>query len=98
MDLGHQRAHRVDHVPAPFDGRGHYFGCRAVSREHDRAAFGYFADVVNENHTRGFETLNHQLVVDNLVVAVHGRFKCPDHPGKRLDSHLHPGAESSGRR
>ena len=39
------------------------------------------------------EALDDQLVVDDLVVAVDRRLEGPDHPGQRLDRHLHAGAE-----
>ena len=40
------------------------------------------------------EALDDELVVDDLVVAVHGRLEGPHHPGQRLDRHLHAGAEA----
>ena len=43
------------------------------------------------------EAVDHQLVVDDLVVAVHRRLEGPDHPGQRLDGHLDAGAEAPGR-
>ena len=42
------------------------------------------------------EALDDQLVVDDLVVAVHGRLEGPHHPRQRLDRHLDAGAEAAG--
>ena len=41
------------------------------------------------------EALDHDPVVDDLVVAVDGRLEGPHHPGQRLDGHLHAGAEAA---
>ena len=38
-----------------------------------------------------------QPVVDDLVVAVHGRLERAHQPRQSLDRHLHPGAEPAGR-
>ena len=57
---------------------------------------GHLGDVVDEHHAEVAEAVDHQLVVDDLVVAVHGRLEGPHHPGQRLDGHLHPGAEPAG--
>ena len=46
---------------------------------------------------RSSEAVDDQLVVDDLVVAVHGRLEGPHHPGQRLDRHLDAGAEAAGR-
>src|SRR5690606_21470845 len=43
------------------------------------------------------EALDDDLVVDDLVVAVHGRLEGAHHPGERLDRHLDPRAEAAGR-
>ena len=45
---------------------------------------------------RSLEAVDDQLVVDDLVVAVHGRLEDPHHPRQRLDRHLHAGAEARG--
>ena len=46
---------------------------------------------------KALEPVHHQLVVDDLVVAVDGRLEGPDHPGQGLDGHLDAGAEAPGR-
>ena len=55
------------------------------------------SDIVDEHDTKAFEALDHQLVVNDLVVAVHRRVEGAHHPGERLDGHLHAGAEAAGR-
>ena len=62
--------------------------------QHDRLAGGDVGDVVDEHDALALEALDDQLVVDDLVVAVHRRLEGPDHPGERLDRHLHAGAET----
>ena len=54
---------------------------------------GHLGDVVDEDDAQTLEALDDELVVDDLVVAVHGRLEGPDHPRQRLDRHLHAGAE-----
>ena len=68
-------------------------GRRPVGGQHDRAAGWHKSDVVDENDPELAEAVDHDLVVDDLVVAVNGRFEDPHHPGERLDRHLHPGTE-----
>ena len=98
VDLGHQRAHRVDHVAALGPGRRDHFRSRAVGRQHDRRAVGHVGDVVDEDHAQRLEAIDHHLVVDDLVVAVDGRLEGPHHPRQRLDRHLHAGTEAARRR
>ena len=78
-------------------GRRHHLGGRAVGRQHDRRAVGHVGDVVDEHHAEGLEAVDDQLVVDDLVVAVHGRLEGAHHPRQRLDRHLDAGAEPAGR-
>ena len=94
VDLRDERAHRVDDVAAPLAGRGDDLGRRAVGRQHDRRARRDVGDVVDEHHALGLEALDDQAVVDDLVVAVHGRLERADHPRQRLDGHLDAGAEA----
>ena len=93
MDLRDQGTHRVDDEAATFLCGGHDLGCRAVGRQHDRAPGRHVGDIVDEHHTLVFEPLDHELVVDDLVVAVDRWLERTHHPGQRLDRHLHPGAE-----
>jgi len=66
-----------------------------VSRQHDRATGGNLGDVVDENDSQLLEALDDQLVVNDLVVAVHRRRKTPHHPRQGLDRHLDTGAETA---
>ncbi len=93
VHLGDQRAHRIDHDPGPVLGPGHHLRRRPVGREHHRRPFGNLADVVDEDDAGPLEGLHHPLVVDDLVVAVDGRFEDPNHPGEGLDRHLDTGTE-----
>ena len=97
MHLGDQRTHGVDHVTATLVGIVHHAWCRAVRRQHDRAPNGNAEYVVNEHHTLGFESVNDNLVVHNLVVAVDRPVKRAHHPGQRLDRHFDSGTKAAGR-
>ena len=94
VDLGHERAHGVDHHAAGPAGVGDDLGSRAVGREHERRAGGDIVHVVDEDHPLGPELVDDVTVVDDLVVAVDRRLEDPDHPRQGLDRLLHTGAES----
>jgi hypothetical protein len=66
-----------------------------VGRQHDRPPGRHLGDVVDEHHAQVAEAVDHQLVVHDLVVAVHGRLEGSHHPGQGLDGHLHAGAEAA---
>jgi hypothetical protein len=66
-----------------------------VGGEHDRAAGWHVVDVVDEHHSLTLEALDHDPVVDDLVVAVHRRVERVHHPGEGLDRHLDAGTEPS---
>ena len=94
VDLGHERADRVDHEAGPAAGGLDHLGGGPVGAQHQGGAGRDLGHVVDEDHPEGAELLDDQLVVDDLVVAVDGRLEDPDHPGERLDRLLHPGAEA----
>ena len=94
MNLGDERAHRVDDVAAASPCCGDDLGGRAVSREHDRTTRGNVGDVVDEHDALLLEPVDDDLVVDDLVVAVDGRFEGAHHPCQCLDRHLDTGAET----
>ncbi len=96
MDLGDEGAHRVDDVPTLVACGLDYLGGGTVGAEHDGPTGGHFGDVVDEHHTELGEAVDHELVVDNLVEAVDGRFETANHPGQGLDGHLDARAEPSG--
>ena len=96
VDLGDERADGVDHVAAPGAGLCHHLGGGSVRGQHEWAAGGHVAHVVDEHHAQVLEALDHPLVVHDLVVAVDGRLEGPHHPRQRLDGHLDAGAEPTG--
>ena len=96
VDLGDERAHRVDDVAAFRTGRGDDLGCGSVGGEHQRRARRHVGDVVDEDHALGAEAFDDESVVDDLVVAVHRRLEGAHHPGERLDRHLDTRTESAG--
>jgi len=96
MHLGHEGAHRVDHHGAPRTSGCHDVGCRSVGRQHDRSTLGHLGNVVDEHDTEILETLDDDLVVDDLVVAVHRSLETANHPRQGLDGHLDSGAETAG--
>jgi hypothetical protein len=95
VDLCDERTHGVDDVAATCPGGLEDFGCRAVGRKHDRAPGLDLVDVVDEHDAELAEAVDDELVVDDLVVAVDGRFERADYPGQCLDGHLDAGAESA---
>ena len=95
VHLGDERADRVHDVAAFGAGLGDHFGRRSVRRQHQRRAGRHLGNVVDEHDALLAEALDHEPVVDDLVVAVHGRLERPHHPGERLDRHLDPGAEAA---
>jgi len=93
VHLGDERADRVDDVAAALPSGRDHLRRRAVGREHDRMPDRHLGDVVDEDHALALEALDDELVVDDLVVAVHRRLERPHHPRQRLDRHLDPRAE-----
>ena len=98
MHLGDEGAHRIDHVTAALAGCGNDLRCRSVRREHDRGPDRNLVDRVNEDDALFHETIDDDLVVHDLVVAVHGFVEGAHHPCERLDGHLDTGAETPRRR
>ena len=73
VDLGDQRAGRVDRVEGPLRGVRVDARCDAVGREHDGLAFGDLGLLVDEDRPAPLEALDHVLVVDDLLAHVDGR-------------------------
>ena len=96
VDLGDERAHRVDHEATGVACGLHDLRCGAVGRQHDRAPGWDVGDVVHEDHAQVLEAPHHDLVVDDLVVAVHRGLEGANHPGKGLDRHLDACTEPPG--
>ena len=97
VHLGDERADRVDDVAAGLARLGDDLGGGAVRGQHQWRALGHLVDIVDEDHAERGEAIDDELVVDDLVVAVHRRLEGSHHPRERLDRHLDPGAEASGR-
>jgi len=68
-----------------------------VGRQHQGRPLRHRLDVVDEDDPELAKPVDHDLVVDDLVIAVHRRLKDPVHPGERLDGHLHPGTKAPRR-
>ena len=66
-----------------------------MSRQHDRAAKRDIGNVVDKHHALGFKLLDNELVVHDLVVAVHRSREAAHHEGQRLDSHLDASAKTT---
>ena len=96
VDLGDERADRIDRVAADVVCPPDDVGGRTVGGEHDRCTVGDFGDVLDEHHAQRLEAFDHELVVDDLVVAVDGPVEGPDQPGEGLDGHLDTGTEAPG--
>ncbi len=97
MHLGDERTHRVDHVATAFAGGVDHGRCRTMCRQHDRTTLWHFADVVNEDHATFGEAIDDDLVVHDLVIAVHRSIKRSYHPRECLDCHLDAGAKTTRR-
>ncbi len=98
VHLRDQGTHRVNHRSTTSSGGLDDFGWRTVGAQHHRSAVGHVRDVVDKDHAERFEVLDHELVVDDFVVAVHRRLKDSRHPVERLDGLFHAGAKSPGGR
>ena len=95
VDLGDERAHRVHHETALRRGRrATTSGAEPWAESMSGAPARHFVDVVDEDHALLAEPLDDEPVVDDLVVAVHGRLERAHHPRERLDRHLDAGAEA----
>ena len=82
VDLGHQRAGRVDRAQVARRGvRVHARG-DAVGREDDQRALGDLGLLLDEDRPALGELLDHVLVVDDLLAHVDGR---PVHVERLLD-------------
>jgi hypothetical protein len=93
MDLGHERAHRVHDDAGPVGGRLDNLWCGTMSGQHHRCPQWHFVDVIDEHDTYILECAHYPLIVDDLVEAIDGRLKDPDHPGQRFDRHLDSGTK-----
>ena len=95
VHFGDQRTHRIHHVATSIAGGGDDRGCRTVRGQHDGSTNGHFADVIHEHHTALDETIHHDAIVDDFVVAVHRCIEGANHPCQCLDCHFHSRAKSA---
>ena len=64
-----------------------------MGTEHERGSGGHNGDVIDKDHSQVLEAANHLAVVDDLVIAVHGRLEGPNQRAQSLDGHLHARTE-----
>ncbi len=68
-----------------------------MSTQHDRSTLGHQSDVINELNSQASEMIDNELVMDNLVVAVDGRFEDSRHPVEGFDGLFHAGTKAPRR-
>ena len=73
VDLGHQRAGRVDRLQAALGGLVVHHRGDAVGGEHDRLALGHLVELLDEDRAAGLEVRDHVLVVHDLLAHVDRR-------------------------
>ena len=93
VDLGHERARRVDRAQAAQLGLGVDRGRDAVGGEHGHGALGdLVAELVDEHRSALRELLDDVLVVDDLLAHVDGRAVQLERALDRLDRAVDAGA------
>lgn len=65
--------------------------------EHYWFAEWYLTQIVNEDNAKFFEPIDHDFIVNDLVIAVHRSIKRSYHPRECLDCHLDAGAKTTRR-
>src|SRR5262249_13811887 len=73
VDLGHQRAGRVDRAQAPLVGPGAHAGGNTVRREHADRALGHFGLLLDEDRPSLAQLGDDVLVVHDLLAHIHRR-------------------------
>ncbi len=97
VHLRDERAHRVDDEAATCSrAAATTSGAEPCADSMIGATRRHFVTSSTKTTPRALEPLDHDLVVDDLVVAVHGRLERSHHPCQRLDRHLDAGAEAAG--
>ena len=95
VDLGDQRAGRVEHRQA---ARLRFVDHRlgdAVGAEHRHRAVGNFIQLLDEDGALALELLDHMAVVDDLVADIDGRAEFLERPLDDLDRPDDAGAEAA---
>ena len=73
VDLGNQRAGRVDKLQIPALGFFWHGLRHAVGGENHRAVVGCFVQLVNEDGALGFQTFDHKAIVYDLMAHIDRR-------------------------
>ena len=98
VNLGHERAGRVDRGEVT-GGGGHVDGRGdAVRGEDDASALGDFVSLLHEDRAALSQRLDDELVVDDLLAHVHGRAVQLEGLLDDVDGAVHSGAVSAGSR
>ncbi len=97
MDLGDERAGRIDITEAAVQsGGGHGLG-HAVGREHHRPVVGNLVELVDEHRAELAQAIDDKAVVDDLVADVDRRSELLERQLDDLDRAVDAGAESARR-
>ena len=97
MDLGDERASRIDIAEAAVQcGGGHRLG-HAVGREHHRPVVGHLVELVDEHRAQLAQAIDDEAVVDDLVADVDRRAVLLERELDDLDRAVDSGAESARR-
>ena len=96
VDLGHQRASRVDHPQLAQLAGLPDLGRNAVSAVDDALAGRNFLDAVHKNGALGGQLVHHVAVVDDLLAHVNGRAEGLQGDADDVDGAHHAGAEAAG--
>jgi hypothetical protein len=96
VDLCDQRAASVDQNAPVFLGCSLDLGRGPMGREHQGCSGRHLAHVVDEDDALAAELVDHQSVMDDLVIAVDGGLEDTHHPRESLDRHFHARAKAAG--
>ena len=95
VDLGHQRAGRIDiGQRAVVRGGGHRLG-HAVGRKHHRAIVGHFVELVDEHRAEILQPLDDEAVVDDFVADIDRRTEPLERQLDDLDGAVDSGAKAA---
>ena len=95
MDLGYQWAGGVDHAQAALAGPLPFTGCDTMRTENDPLTVGNVVQAFDENRALGFERLEHEAVVDDLMADVKRRTISLQRVAHRFHRPFNAGAETA---
>jgi hypothetical protein len=98
VDLGNERAGRIDIGEAALEGGRRNSLGHAVSGEHHRPVVGDFVELVDEHRAKLSQPLDDKAVVDDFVANVDRRAEPLERELDDLDGAIDAGAESARRR